>query len=147
MALGLIKNFGLVVAVTATFISSASHTNAAVSSQVALSAPAKTDPQNSLDFTVYKSWCESDEEQRGNWQVQLGYCLGYLQGLYWGQVISSTDSKRPFCLPSPLSKSDMVDALETYARAHPAKVASFRMTAEQTAEAVSHAFRDYFSCR
>lgn len=125
------------------FTNTGSH--GAVSYQVALKPPSN-DSQNSLDFTVYKNWCKADQEQKDNWQVQLGYCLGYLQGLYWGQVIGSAREERPFCLPSPLSKSAMIDALESYARSHPAQIASLRMTPEETAKSVSEAFKEHFSC-
>lgn len=119
---------------------------AAVSSQIALSSPAPEKTQNSLDFTVYKTWCEADHSQNDNWQVQLGYCLGYLQGLYWGQVIGSPSDQRPFCLPANLSKSDMIDALERYARSHPAQLASLNMTPQETAVSVAQAFKEHFSC-
>ena len=121
-------------------------TSAAVNSQFVSNQPAQTAPKNSLDYNVYMNWCEADQSKTENWQVQLGYCLGYLQGLYWGQVIGSPASQKPFCLPSNLQKTDMVEALSVYARNHPAQLTSLSMGASETARLVASAFKEHFSC-
>jgi hypothetical protein len=113
--------------------------------QVASTPTQQSAPKSSLDFRVYHDWCDADRTQQDNWQVQLGYCLGYLQGLYWGQVIGSMDEERPFCLPAAFQKSDMVAALDAYATMHPAGV-NVTMNAGETARHVAAAFKSYFTC-
>ena len=113
--------------------------------QLASTPRNETSQTTSLDFNVYSNWCEADETQPENWQVQLGYCLGYLQGLYWGQVIGSPVAERPFCLPPAFQKTDMVEALSSYASKNRMRVAG-TMTADQTARHVAEAFRIYFEC-
>ena len=113
--------------------------------QVARTPTQQSAPKSSLDFKVYHDWCDADRTQQDNWQIQLGYCLGYLQGLYWGQVIGSPDADRPFCLPAAFQKSDMIAALDAYATTHPAGV-SVTMDAGETAHHVAAAFKSYFAC-
>ena len=137
----------IIVAVTCVIgLAFSSAASAAVNSQFASNSPVQTAPKNSLDYNVYKNWCEADHTQSDNWQVQLGYCLGYLQGLYWGQVIGSPVSQKPFCLPSNLQKSDMVEALSMYARNHPTHLTAVNMSASETARLVASAFKEHFSC-
>lgn len=120
--------------------------HAAVSAQFASNPPPSRTAASSLDYRVFKSWCEADPSQADNWQVQLGYCIGYLQGLYWGQVISSPVAERPFCLPNDLQKADMIDALDEYASSHPQELASVNMTPGETASLVAKAFKAHFIC-
>lgn len=120
--------------------------HAAVEAQMAAKPPAQQQPQNSLDYQVYMDWCQADTKGVNNWQAQLGYCIGYLQGLYWGQVIGSPAAEKPFCLPQNLSKSEMIKALGLYAEAHPTVFATADMGAGTTAQLVSDAFKDYFTC-
>lgn len=123
------------------------HAHAGVQSQIAAKPPAQEQPpQNSLDYQVYMDWCQADTKGTDNWQVQLGYCIGYLQGLYWGQVIGSPVAEKPFCLPANLSKTEMIAALGYYAEAHPTVFATADMGAGTTARLVSAAFKDYFTC-
>lgn len=113
--------------------------------QLASTPRSQSEQPSSLDFRVYSDWCVADETQRENWQVQLGYCLGYLQGLYWGQVIGSPVAERPFCLPPAFQKTDMVAALNAYASENTVRV-SGTMSAGQTARHVAEAFKSYFTC-
>lgn len=123
-----------------------SSAHGAVSAQIAASpAPARSD-NLSVDYKVFTNWCEANPDQAANWQVQLGYCIGYLQGLYWGQVISSPAAERPYCLPENLRKSDMVEALYEYASMHPGELTTANMSAGTTASLVSRAFKAHFTC-
>ncbi len=138
-------SFCAVAAMTFMTLSSPSAAIGGGDEQLASTPRAQASQSTSLDFNVYSNWCVADETQPENWQVQLGYCLGYLQGLYWGQVIGSPVAERPFCLPPAFQKTDMVAALSSYASKYPMQVAG-TMTADQTARHVAEAFKTYFEC-
>lgn len=133
-------------AVGITLMFSSSSAFAAVNTQFASNSQPTRAASTSLDFRVFTSWCDAGPDQAANWQVQLGYCIGYLQGLYWGQVIKSPTAERPYCLPEDLKKSEMVAALDRYATAHPGDLTSGDMSAAETATLVARAFKAHFTC-